>query len=295
MGRLSYAGDFFDGPLKHVEASVYANYFDTHLLTVNTSMPQRIVRRRQSRDRPAGARRQGIRNVRLGRPAVGRPEHHGRHRRMDGSASGRDPDHADPDPQRRRQRGLLPSTRRRRRPVPDSGQSNVGAFVLNEWTPVQRLTLSAGGRYDWFNTNTELAPLPSPVLLARLSEGEQCRPDGADRKLRRWSIVSCRRSICSRIVRTAFRQPTNAELFNSTATADSQSEPLAGDRADLRRRLSRSTSSNATLKVTVFDSFYKNSDPGRCRWYSTTRRCSPRTRTSATPRFRAWSSRSAGR
>jgi hemoglobin/transferrin/lactoferrin receptor protein len=44
MGRLSYSGDFFDGPLKHVEASVYANYFDTHLLTVNTSMPQRIVR-----------------------------------------------------------------------------------------------------------------------------------------------------------------------------------------------------------------------------------------------------------
>ena len=48
MGRLAYSGDFFDGPLKHVEASVYANYFDTHLLTVNTSMPQRIVRQDSS-------------------------------------------------------------------------------------------------------------------------------------------------------------------------------------------------------------------------------------------------------
>ena len=39
---------------------------------------------------------------------------------------------------------------------PDTTQTNTGAFLLHEWTPVQPLTISAGGRYDWFNTTTAL-------------------------------------------------------------------------------------------------------------------------------------------
>ena len=43
---------------------------------------------------------------------------------------------------------------------PDTTQFNIGTFVLHEWTPLQPLTISLGGRYDWFNTRTELSPIP---------------------------------------------------------------------------------------------------------------------------------------
>ena len=290
MGRLAYSGDFFDGPLKHVEASVYANYFDTHLLTVNTSMPQRIVRQDSHVIGPLvlGGKAfgtfgwdglpWGALNTTVG---------------IDGWTEARPGATLTTQTQVLNGAGNVVSTVNtpQAQTVPDSGQSNVGAFVLNEWTPVQRLTLSAGARYDWFNTNTELAPLPSPVLLPayqKASSVDRTAPTGSFGVVYR--LLPMLDLLAS--VQTAFRQPTNAELFNSTATQNSQSEPLAGDRPDLRRRLSRQREQR-DLEGDGIRQLLQGS--WRCRWCSTTRRCSPRTRTSATPRFRASSSRSVGR
>ena len=255
MGRLAYAGDFFDGPLKHVEASVYANYFDTHLLTVNTSMPQRIVRQDSHVIGPLvlGGKAfgtfgwdglpWGALNTTVG---------------IDGWTEARPGATLTTQTQILNGAGNVVSTVNtpQAQTVPDSGQSNVGAFVLNEWTPVQRLTLSAGGRYDWFNTNTELAPLPSPVLLPayqKASSVDRTAPTGSFGVVYR--LLPMLDLLAS--VQTAFRQPTNAELFNSTATQIPNPNLLPETGLTYEGGF-RVNVSNATLKVTVFDSFYKN-------------------------------------
>jgi hemoglobin/transferrin/lactoferrin receptor protein len=255
MGRLSYSGDFFDGPLKHVEASVYANYFDTHLLTVNTSMPQRIVRQDSHVIGPLvlGGKAfgtfgweglpWGALNTTVG---------------IDGWTEARPGATLTTQTQTLNGAGNVVSTVNtpQAQTVPDSGQSNVGAFVLNEWTPVQRLTLSAGGRYDWFNTNTELSPLPSPVLLPayqKASSVDRTAPTGSFGLVYR--LLPTLDLLAN--VSTAFRQPTNAELFNSTATQIPNPNLLPETGLTYEGGF-RVNVSNATLKVTVFDSFYKN-------------------------------------
>ena len=256
MGRLSYSGDFFDGPLKHVEASVYANYFDTHLLTVNTSMPQRIVRQDSHVIGPLvlGGKAfgtfgwdglpWGALNTTVG---------------IDGWTEARPGATLTTQTQTLNGAGKVVSTVNtpQAQTVPDSGQSNVGAFVLNEWTPVQRLTLSAGGRYDWFNTNTELAPLPSPVLLPayqKASSVDRTAPTG-----------SFGAGLSSPADARSARECSEPRFANRpTRSCSTRRQPRFPIRTSLPETgLTyeggfRVNVSNATLKVTVFDSFYKN-------------------------------------
>ena len=292
MGRLSYSGDFFDGPLKHVEASVYANYFDTHLLTVNTSMPQRIVRQDSHVIGPLVLGGKAFGTFGWDGPAVGRPEHHGRHRRMDGGASGRDPDHADPDPQRRRQRGLYRQ---------HAAGADRARFRSVQCRRLRAQRMDAGAASDpvcgrplrlvQHQYRARAAAIAG--LAARLSEGEQRRPDGADRKLRRWSIVSCRCSICSRMSEPRFAsRPTR-----SCSTRRQRRFPIRTSLPETGLTYEggfRVNVSNATLKVTAFDSSYKNLILVVPVVYNN----SPlftQNQNVGDARFRAWSSRSAGR
>ena len=77
--------------------------------------------------------------------------------------------------------------------------------------------LSAGGRFDWFSTYTELAPLPSPALLPayqKASSVDRTAPTGSIGAVFR--LLPMLDLLAN--IQTAFRQPTNAELFNSTAS-----------------------------------------------------------------------------
>ena len=121
---------------------------------------------------------------------------------------------------------------------------------------MERLTLSAGGRYDWFNTWTELAPLPSPVLLPaykKASNVDRTAPTGSVGAIFRLTPFL---DLVGNIG-TAFRHPTNAELFNSTATMIPNPD-LVPETGVTYEGGFRAHASNATLKVTAFDSFYKN-------------------------------------
>ena len=255
MGRLSYVGDFFDGPLKHVEASFYANYFDTHLLTVNTSVPTRIARSDSHVIGPLviGGKAFGTiawDSMPLGSlsTTIG----------LDGFKESRPGSTLSSVTQTLNAAGQVIATTvsPEAQQVPDSGQVNVGAYVLNEWTPVQRLTLSAGGRFDWFSTYTDLAPLRSPALLAAYQKGSS-----VDRTAPTGSIGAVFRLLpmldLLGNIGTAYRQPTNAELFNSTATVIPNPD-LVPETGLTYEGGFRFHANNATVKVTAFDSYYKN-------------------------------------
>jgi hemoglobin/transferrin/lactoferrin receptor protein len=255
MGRLAYSGDFSDGALRHVEASVYANHFDTHLLTVNTSVANRVVVQDSHVIGPLVIGGKAFGTFAWESPFFGELK---TTVGMDGWTEDRPGSTQTSLTQTLNAAGrvIATSIMPERQVVPASGQSNIGGFILNEWTPLQRLTLSAGARYDWFNTTTDLAPLLAPALLPayqKASDVNRLAPTGSFGVVYRLAPAL---DLLANVA-TAYRHPTNAELFNSTATMipnpDLQPETGMTYEGGFRVHVS-----NATLKVTAFDSYYQN-------------------------------------
>ena len=255
MGRLAYTGDFTNSVIKHAEASFYANYFDTHLLTVNTSTPGKVVTQDSHVMGPLVIGGKALSTFAWEQtPFGGLQSTIG----MDGFSEARPGSTLTSTTETLSATGQVKSitTNPLAQVVPDSGQSNIGAFMLHEWTPVTPLTLSAGGRYDWFNTYTLLSPLASPALLPayqKASNVDRTAPTGSIGAVYRISpLVDLVGDVA-----TAFRQPTNAELFNSTATQipnpSLQPETSLTYEGGFRFHLNQ-----ATVKVTTFDSLYHN-------------------------------------
>ncbi|MDH7794588.1 hemoglobin/transferrin/lactoferrin receptor protein [Beijerinckia sp. GAS462] len=258
MGRLAYTGEF-DGLVKKVEASVYVNYFDTYLKTINNTINARniITRSVESTSHVIGPLVVGGRvvgtipwsfgigevNTLVGADAFKefRPGSEGWSATRNFTAT----------------TGALTSTSlvTPAKNGPDTTQTNAGIFMLHEWTPVRQLTLSAGGRFDWFNTTTGLAPLPAAVLPAFLAHSQvaSSAPTGSIgavyRILPNFDLLAS--------VATSFRQPTNSELFAFSATTvpNPALKPESGVTYEGGFRFHMD---NATLKVTAFNSRYEN-------------------------------------
>lgn len=254
MGRIDYSGEFATGLLRRVEASAYVNYFDTHLLTINTSSAKLavadshvigplVVGGRVLGVIPWDINGWGFFTTKIGGDAF--------HEARPGSvlsslnatldAAGR-------------VTGVKYSPAAQ--VVPDSSQTNGGAFVLHEWTPVEPLTLSAGGRIDYFNTQTKTAPLATPALLPALqanSDVNKVAPTGSvGAVFRVWPAVDLIGNIA-----TSFHQPTNAELFNSTATTLPNPD-LKPETALTYEGGFRFHAADATATFTAFHSVYQN-------------------------------------
>ena len=211
---------------------------------------------------------------------------------MDGSATRRDSDRADPNPQRRRQRGLY------RQHAAGADRARFGSgqcrrLLLNKSTPVQRLTLSAGGRYDWFNTNTELSPLPSPVLLPayqKASNIDRTAPTGSFGLVYRLlPTLDLLANVQNRVSPTDQRGAVQLD-----GNPNSQSEPVAGDRADLRRRLSRQREQR-DLEGDGIRQLLQELDPGGAGGIQQLAAVHPEPERRRRREFRASSSRSVGR
>jgi hemoglobin/transferrin/lactoferrin receptor protein len=109
---------------------------------------------------------------------------------------------------------LTPSTQT----GPDTAQTNVGVFGLQEWLPTPQWTLSGSVRYDWINTRSALSPLPSPALLPLYAGAN----DVID------SAVTGSAGIAYRPIEalelygnfaTSFRAPTTFDKYTSSVTA----------------------------------------------------------------------------
>jgi hemoglobin/transferrin/lactoferrin receptor protein len=253
MARLAYSGDF-DGFFKHIESSVYANYFDTHLLTINTESTTKIIESDSHVIGPLtiGARAQGV--IPWGGPGdpVKTTIGFATFRAMlPGSVLSSQTTTLNAAGQVIGT-SFSPATQQ----GPDSSQTNVGAFMLHEWTPVQVFTLSAGARVDWFNTQTNLSPLLSPKLLPAYE---------ADSNVDRTAFTESGGAVVRVLpmldlignIGTSFRQPYVSELFGSTATMipNPNLQPETGLTYEAGFRFH---TPEATLKVTAFHSLYDN-------------------------------------
>lgn len=254
MARLAYAGDYVNGLFSHIEGSIYANYFDTHLLTLNTESTTKIIYSDSNVIGPLflGARALGV----IPWGGAGDPV-----KTTLGFSSFWD---WLPGSELSSQTTTLnaagqivsqtysPTTQQ----VPDSSQKNVGAFMLHEWTPVQALTLSFGARYDWFNTQTDLAPLLSPKLLPAYeaaSSVDRTAPTESGGVVVRLSPVL---DLVGNIG-TSFRQPYVTELFSSTTTMIPNPNLLPESGITYEGGFNVHVQ-EATLKVTAFNSDFKN-------------------------------------
>jgi len=253
MSRLSYKGDFDNGLFRHVEASAYVNYFNTTLETINNTAANKTVTTSSHVIGPLvyGGRVQGTMPFKgqFGdwKTTIGadtfREERPGSEqwsqtvtRNAAGTVTG------------------IANTANAKS-GPDTTQSNVGVFMLHEWTPVDRLTLSAGGRYDWFNTTSELSPLPAVMLPAFRGHDNVTNSaptgslGGVYRLLPNVDLIGS--------VATSFRQPTNSEMYSSTATnvPNPYLEPEKGVTYEGGFNFH---TDKGNLKITGYDSRYRN-------------------------------------
>ncbi|MDC7789654.1 TonB-dependent receptor [Rhodoplanes sp. TEM] len=253
MAKLSYAGDFTDQLVQHVEASFYANYYDTKLATVSTSSTT-ITQQVSHVSGPLviGGRAQGVIPWEPGPWGLLKTTFG-----VDGFQEWR-PGSTAWSSTTRLSTGVVtysPETQS----GPDSTQANAGAFMLHEWTPLNLLTLSAGGRFDWFNTTSELYPLSStikPAAVAALranSDVTETAPTGSiGATIHVTPILDLLAT-----VGTSYRYPTNSELFaiSSTSIPNPELKPEEGVTWEGGFRLNFA---NATFKATAFESRYRN-------------------------------------
>jgi hemoglobin/transferrin/lactoferrin receptor protein len=254
MARLAYTGDYVNGPFSHIESSIYANYFDTHLLTINTGSTTKIIDSNSHVIGPLffGARASGVIPWGgIGDPIKTTVGFSSFYDTLPGSVLSSQTTTLNAA-------GAVISTTSSgaTQQVPDASQTNVGAFMLHEWTPVQAFTLSLGARYDWFNTQTDLAPLLSPKLLPAYEQA-----NNVDRTAPTESLGAVVRVLpmldLIGSVGTSFRQPYVTELFSSTTTMipNPSLQPETGITYEGGFNIH---SQDMTLKVTAFDSNFKN-------------------------------------
>lgn len=253
MGRIDYSGDFATGPFKHVEASAYVNYFDTHVMTINTSNARQVAFADNHVVGPLvlGGRVLGVIpwDIEGWGSAVTKIGGDAFHESRPGSIS--------TSRVAALSAGRITSIRySSSQAVPDSTQTNGGVFALHEWTPVAPLTVSAGGRIDYFNTQTKTSPLASisllPAYLAN-SDVDRVAPTGSVGAVLR---LAPEVDLVGNIA-TSFRQPTNSELFNSTSTTipnpSLKPETDVTYEGGLRFHIA-----DATAGITGFHSVYQN-------------------------------------
>ncbi|WP_366865337.1 TonB-dependent receptor, partial [Bradyrhizobium sp.] len=260
--RIAYTGEL-DGLVKHVESSFYVNYFDTKLSTINNTINAAGIATRtvKSTSHVIGPLVIGGRSLAeipwlspwgATKTTVG----------LDGFREARPGSEQTSETIiRNGTTGIVtsdvvsPYTKQ----GPDTTQSNIGTFVLHEWKPVQPLTLSAGGRFDWFNTTTDTSPLASTIpanvraLYASKTNVDQTAPTGS---LGFVYAVLPNVDLLGNVA-TSFRQPTNSELFAVTAT-QLPNPDLKPETGVTYEGGARFHTANAELKVTAFDTHYEN-------------------------------------
>lgn len=261
--RLAYVGDLSGSLFQHVEASAYVNDFYTPLDTISNTYTNGVLRKTTTSTSYVigpvvyGARALGT--IAWGNGAWGsasttigadffreqRPGSESRSSVVNYSAT-----------------GAITSTSSsgRTKTGPDTSQMDLGAFVLQEWTPFPRLTLSASGRYDWINTQTDLSPLPSSALLPAFESQDDVNrtaPTGGVglvfRTLPTLDLVGN--------LGTSYRAPTNSELYTSSVQGSGFLIPNPGLKPEQGVNLEggfRWLPGNAALTMTAFHSTYRN-------------------------------------
>ena len=112
----------------------------------------------------------------------------------------------------------------RTKTTPGDNQVNVGLFADNVWNPDARWTVTAGGRVDFFQTNTGTSPVPAPALEPLYAANQSRNVVAQTASL---GLV-CHWVPTLDIVGNAgnvFRMPSDTELFSASVQGSGYSLP----------------------------------------------------------------------
>ncbi|MFA1683786.1 TonB-dependent receptor [Achromobacter dolens] len=252
QGRLAYRGEF-DGAISELRASVYVNEFDTTLVVHNQANPDRVldVQRHVPGPLAYGGSLAATLPWASVATTVGMDFMHenwpGQERRT--QVTLRQPDGAT-----RIARGdWVPSG-------PSRYQTNIGAFLSNEWTISPKWTLTAGGRLDWYRSDVDLSPLPSPDLLPAFRAARNNQQTATTGSLgvsyRATQVVELLGSVGN-----SFRMPWIFDMFDAGFTGASYSfpnprlKPERGTNVDIGTRLHFE---DASVGLTAFRSDFRD-------------------------------------
>ncbi len=253
-GRVSYTGDFTEGPFSRVEASLYRNEFFTKITNDNRVNPLQETNARSYVLGPAvwGGRVAGTIPWQDTSTTIG----------LDFIRESRPGSEASSTVTRRNAAGNVTSvTENSRKPTgPDATQLNIGAFANSSWNPIPQWTLTGAGRFDWVLSDVDTSPLASPNLRPAFEAAQNTTATATTGNIglayRPIDMLELTGSIG-----TSFRYPVTMEMFAQGLTGTTYTIPNpdlkpeyginyeAGARLNLR---------DATIRMTAFYSSYRD-------------------------------------
>ncbi len=247
-GRLAYAGEFDHSVVSKLDASLYIDDFNTHISTVNQANPARITDTISHVIGPVAIGGHVAATV-----PWGPTENVFGMDFMNEIRPGAQSRSEVTTPSGTTRTGYAPSG-------PNTYQTNIGAFANTTWKATRDLTVTAGGRFDWFHSDVDLSALPSPNLLPAFQAAQNAYDTATTGSLglsyRATDVLELLGS-----VGTSFRMPWTSELFTSGYTGTSYTVPnpsLKPERGTTLEAGPRLHFDNATVGLTAFNSDYRN-------------------------------------
>ncbi len=251
--RLGYEGTFDDGPFRRIDASLYGNAFES-MLETNTYTPSTSTRKRT------------VSNVRGpnivgGRISFELPDNPYQLNTSFGVDFAHD--------HWLGTKALTETTNTATGASTSTGfvrngremtQSNVGAFVLSEWAATQRLKLTAGARYDYYLTDTEIAFLGSEDLRPLFEAARNTKTSALTGSIGSSYFVNDVVELTGSYG-TGFHMPWHSEMFSSGWNGSSYTipnpelKPEYSTTAELGTRLHLN---QAYIDFTAYRSMYRN-------------------------------------
>ncbi|MDR2164352.1 MAG: TonB-dependent receptor [Zoogloeaceae bacterium] len=254
QARIAYTGESDSGLFRKIDASLYANEFDTVIHSHNTTRSDRITDSYNHVQGPVifGGHISGVVPWKQTVTTVGMDF---MHEHFPGTKTRAKTTLLDAN-------GNITSVAggRYAQNVPNTTWANAGAFANIDWNISPRWLVSAAGRYDWFFTDVKLSPMPSedlvPIFREVQDQTESAVTGSLSLSYRPTPVLEWVGSVGS-----AFRMPWSQEMFNSGFTGASYTIPNPGLKpergvnveAGVRLRFDK-----ANLELTAFQSRFKD-------------------------------------
>lgn len=242
QARLAYSGSFANAVVSKLDASLYRNEFDTTMDVRNRANPVIVTNSHVVGPVVYGGRMAATVPWASTETTLGvdfMTEHRGGTETNVTTAS--------------TSTGYIKGT-------PDEYQTNVGAFVDTKWQAAPRWTVTAGGRFDWVNSDVDLSPLPSASLLAAYQAAKNTTQTATTGSLGlAYELSNTLQLVGS--VGTSFRMPWTSEMFSSAYSGSTYTIANPGLKPEYGTNIEfgpRWHFDNASLGMTLFHSRFRN-------------------------------------
>lgn len=254
MGRLAYIGDFTQGLVRHVSADLFVDNFNGVIPSTNTATPGQTVNSTSYVVGPLliGGNLLGVIPWGEGSSTLGVDFFD--ERRPDGSQSASSviTDGAGG--------ATSESVKPRTQTTPGDTQLNVGVFSDNRWSPSSAFTVTAGARFDYFDTQAGTSPVLVQVLQPLYAQNTDRANVAATASLGLQYQLSPSLAVVGDFG-NVFRMPSDTELFSTSLQGAGYALPNPALRPEHGESVEgglRSHSGVLTASLTVYYSRYRD-------------------------------------